>query len=438
MDDQRLHVGHVRQQREQVQVVDEDTRRVLAALDVEGEDGAGAVREVLLVQLVVAAPLDGRVRDGLDLRHGLQVLDNLQRVLHVALDAQRQGLGALQQQERGERGQGGTGVAQQDGADAGHEGGSTKGLVEVQTVVGGIRLGQGRELARHLSPVEVAAFHDDTTQRGAVAADELGRGLDHDVGAVLQRAEQVRGGEGVVDDHRQMMLVGDCGDGLEVGQVGVWIAEGLEVDELGVLLDGVLEVLRNLRIDESGGDAVARQRVLEQVEGAAVDVLGGDDVVTGLGDVAHGVLDGRGARGDRDAGGAAFKGGDAILEHALGGVGQTAVDVTRVGESEAGLGVVEVVEDVAGGRVDRHCAGVGGRVGLLLADVQLQGFKTVLLVGFGHGGCSFSHVGMLWFPCLSCRHPSAVSSVWRGVGLDHRAHGCGIASPALSRLPITL
>ncbi|ALE11630.1 hypothetical protein BBBF_1202 [Bifidobacterium bifidum ATCC 29521 = JCM 1255 = DSM 20456] len=45
---------------------------------------------------------------------------------------------------------------------------------------------------------------------------------------------------------------------------------------------------------------------------------------------------------------------------------------------------------------------------------------------------------MLWFPCLSCRHPSAVSSVWRGVGLDHRAHGCGIASPALSRLPITL
>ncbi|AFL04742.1 hypothetical protein BBB_1150 [Bifidobacterium bifidum BGN4] len=70
--------------------------------------------------------------------------------------------------------------------------------------------------------------------------------------------------------------------------------------------------------------------------------------------------------------------------------------------------------------------------------MQLQGFKTVLLVGFGHGGRSFSHVGMLWFPCLSCRHPSAVSSVWRGVGLDHRAHGCGIASPALSRLPITL
>ena len=40
--------------------------------------------------------------------------------------------------------------------------------------------------------------------------------ISNDVGAVLQRAEQVRGGEGVVDDHRQMMLVGDCGDGLEM------------------------------------------------------------------------------------------------------------------------------------------------------------------------------------------------------------------------------
>ena len=51
----------------------------------------------------------------------------------------------------------------------------------------------------------------------------------------------VRGGEGVVHDHRQVVLVGDGGDGLEVGQVGVRVAEGLEVDELGVLLDGVLE-----------------------------------------------------------------------------------------------------------------------------------------------------------------------------------------------------
>ena len=340
--------------------------------------------------------------DGLDFRHGLQVLDDLQSVLDVALDAQGQGFGALQQQEGGEWRQGGAGVAQQNGADAGHEGGTAESLVEVQAVVGGVRLGQGRELARHLGPVELAAFDDHTAEGGAVAADELGGGLDHHVGAVLQRAEQVRSGEGVVHDHRQVMLVGDFGDCLEVRQISVRVAEGLEVDELGVLLD------------EGGGDAVTRQGVAQQVEGSTVDVLGGDDVVTGLGDITHSVFNGSGTGSDGQTSGTTFKGGDAVLEDTLGGVGQTAVDVARVRQSEAGLGVVEVVEDVGGGLVDRHRAGVGGRVGLLLADVQLQGFKTVLLVVLGHGillGCARSR-GFFLATRLPC------SGGWRGVGYE--------------------
>ena len=260
-------------------------------------------------------------------------------------------------------------------------------------MIGGIRLGQSRELARNGVPVELAAFDDHTTQSGAVAADELGGGLDHHVGAVLQRAEQVRSGEGVVHDHRQVMLVGDFGDCLEVRQISVRVAEGLEVDELGILLDGVLELLRVLGGDEGGGDAVTRQGVAQQVEGTAVDVLGGDDVVTGLGDVAHGVFDGGGTGSDGQTSGTTFKGGDAVLEDTLGGVGQTAVDVARVSETEASLGVVEVVEDVAGGSVDRDRAGVGGRVGLLLTHMQLQGLKTVLLVVLGHGSFSLVVLG---------------------------------------------
>ena len=45
------------------------------------------------------------------------IRDSLLGVLHMALDAQAQGLGALQQQECIERGDGGTGIAQQDGAE---------------------------------------------------------------------------------------------------------------------------------------------------------------------------------------------------------------------------------------------------------------------------------------------------------------------------------
>ena len=63
------------------------------------------------------------------------------------------------------------------------------------------------------------------------------------------------------------------------------------------------------------------------------------------------------------------------------------VDVARVGQTESGLGVVEVVEYIAGRLVDRHCTGVAGRVCALLADMQLQCLEMVWCVGFlcAHG-----------------------------------------------------
>ena len=53
MDDQTLDVGHICQQREDLQVVDELECFLTTALDVEGEDGSAAVGEVLLIQGVV-------------------------------------------------------------------------------------------------------------------------------------------------------------------------------------------------------------------------------------------------------------------------------------------------------------------------------------------------------------------------------------------------
>ena len=75
--------------------------------------------------------------------------------------------------------------------------------------------------------------------------------------------------------------------------------------------------------------------------------------------------------------------------------------------------MVEVVEDVGGGLVDRHRAGVGGRVGLLLADVQLQGFKTVLLL---FSAMVFSLVVLGREIFLATRLPC--SGGWRGVGYE--------------------
>ena len=63
----------------------------------------------------------------------------------------------------------------------------------------------------------------------------------------------------------------------------------------------------------------------QQVVGAAVDVLGGNDVVAAQGHVLDGVGDGRGAGSHAQGSHAALQSGHALLKDVLGGVGQAAM-----------------------------------------------------------------------------------------------------------------
>ena len=82
-------------------------------------------------------------------------------------------------------------------------------------MVAGVGIGDVAELAACL-PVELAAVHDDAAQRGAVAADELGGGMNNDICAVLNGTDQVRGAEGIIDDQRQAVLVRDGCNGIDI------------------------------------------------------------------------------------------------------------------------------------------------------------------------------------------------------------------------------
>ena len=57
-----------------------------------------------------------------------------------------------------------------------------------------------------------------------MAADELRCGVNNDVSAMLKGAEQVGGAEGVVNHNGQAVLLGDFGNGIDVGDVGVGVA----------------------------------------------------------------------------------------------------------------------------------------------------------------------------------------------------------------------
>ena len=380
VDDQTLHVGHVGQQGEDLQVVDEAEGRLLSALDLEGEDAGAAVGEVLLVQGVVGVVGQAGV---VHLGHlGVlgEVLHHLLGVLRVALQAEGQGLGALKEQEGGEGGDGRALVPQEDGPDVGDKGGGAGGVGEGHAVVAGVGGGDGGIFAAGL-PVELAGVHDHAAQGGAVAADELGCGVDHDVRAMLDGPDQVGGAEGVVHHHGQAVLVGDGGDGVNVGDVAVGVAQGLQIDGLGVGPDGVFHLRQVVGIHKGGAHAKLGQSVGQKVVGAAVDGLLGDDVVPLLGQSLDGIGDSGGAGGHGQGGHAALQGRNALFKDILGGVGQAAVNIARVPQSEAVGGVLGVMEHIGGGGVDGHRAGVGGGIGLLLTHMELKGLKFIITHG---------------------------------------------------------
>lgn len=94
-----------------------------------------------------------------------------------------------------------------------------------------------------------------------------------------------------------------------------------------------------------------------------------------LGQCLKGVVDGSGARGNGQRGNAALQSRDALFKNILGGVGQAAVDVALGPQGKAVSGILGIGEHIGGSLVDGHRTGIGDRIGLLLADVQLKGLK---------------------------------------------------------------
>ena len=171
VDDQTLHVGHVSQQREYLQSIDEAPRRVLSAFHFEGEDAAAAVGKILLVEQVVVMVIESWMMHGRYLWVSGEEIDHLQGVLHVTLYAQTQGLDSLQQYERVEGRNGCTSITQDDGTDAGDVSGSTYCVGKDDAVIRGVGFGERRELVV-LFPVELATVNDDATKTGTVTAKE--------------------------------------------------------------------------------------------------------------------------------------------------------------------------------------------------------------------------------------------------------------------------
>ena len=131
------------------------------------------------------------------------------------------------------------------------------------------------------------------------------------------------------------------------------------------------DVLRIGGVDKGHVDAQPLEGLAQERDRAAVEGGGGDDVTAGVGQVEQGDGDGLLAAGEGQGPDAAVQGGHPLLEDVGGGVHQPRVDPAHLLQGEQVGRVFGALEHVAGGLVDGHGPGAGGRVGLL-PGVQCQ------------------------------------------------------------------
>ena len=171
--------------------------------------------------------------------------------------------------------------------------------------------------------------------------------MHDDVGAVGQRLDQVRGGDGVVDDQRHAGVMRNGRDVRDVEDVVLRVGDGLAEERLGVRSHRGPPGIQIVGVlDEADLDADLGQRVVEQVVGAAVEPRTRHDVVAGVGEVEdREVLGGLTGRQEqrRDA---AFERRDALLDDVLRRVHDPGVDVAGLGKAEQRGGVLGAVERV--------------------------------------------------------------------------------------------
>ena len=250
MNDEGLGVADVGNERKKFEGVDELLARFVTTLDAEGDERALAVGQVFLRARVVGAGVEAGVVDPIDAGMLLKMLGDGEGILGVALEAEVERLNPLQKQEGVEWREGGAGVAQPLHAGFEDEGQRTEGLGVGEAMVGRIGLGELLEAAGS-GPVEFAGVDNDAADGGAVAAEKLGGGVDDDVCAPLDGANQRRRSGGVVDDEGQAVFMGDGGELLDVGDVELGIAEGLGVDGAGLRIDSGAEAVEVVGVNEA-------------------------------------------------------------------------------------------------------------------------------------------------------------------------------------------
>ena len=115
-----------------------------------------------------------------------------------------------------------------------------------------------------------------------MAAKELGHRVHDDVGAVLDRVDQIGRGERAINHQRDSMGMGDICNERHVEYFEPRITGDFGKDQSCVWRDGGGESFRIARVHEGRGDAKAGERHVQHVVASAIDVPARHDVTSAV------------------------------------------------------------------------------------------------------------------------------------------------------------
>ena len=170
--------------------------------------------------------------------------------------------------------------------DVGHRPHGLRGFGPYGAVIAGVRLVQHGETRGMLFPVEVAAVDDHAADGSAVAADIFRRRIDDDRRAMVEGPAD-DGACGVVHDQWHAEFAADAGHFAD-GEHGEFrVGQGFRVVGAGALVGCLAEGFRVRGINETHFNSHGLEGMGEEIPGAAINVGGAYNVVTGLADVLH-------------------------------------------------------------------------------------------------------------------------------------------------------
>ena len=152
------------------------------------------------------------------------------------------------------------------------------------TVIGLIGLRKHRELS--VIPVKASAVNNAAADLNGMTVHIFGRGMCNDIGAKSERTAIDGRREGIIDDQRHSVAVGRLCKQFQIRHDKRRIGESFGKHTPCIFTEcGVQFFLRAVRIHKSALNAHFVKRLVEQIEGAAVNSAGADNMAARMADI---------------------------------------------------------------------------------------------------------------------------------------------------------